>query len=199
MRKRTRLLAFLGVVVVALVALRLALPSIVKSYVNRHLADMGAYTGHVRDVDLSIIRGAYTVYGLEVDKRGTEPSEPFAVMDRMDISLQWSALLHRELVGELVMQGPRLNMVQGETDKETQLGAGVNWPAEIREFFPFRFNRVEVDDGTATFRAPGINTNESLTVNNLAVVLRDLTNVEKRSTPAFAQIKPCRVSLISTP
>lgn len=189
MRKRTWVLASFATLVLALVGLRVALPGIVKSYVNRHLADMGEYTGQVRDVDLGILRGAYTVNGLEIVKRDSKETAPFAVMDHMDVSLQWSGLLHRELVGEIVMQQPRLNMVQAETDRDTQLGTGVNWPAEVRKFFPFRFNRVEVRDGTATFRAPGIDTDESLTVQQLQVLLRDLTNVEERSTRAFAGLR----------
>jgi hypothetical protein len=175
--------------VLALVGLRLALPSIVKAYVNRHLAEMDEYTGHVADVDLGILRGAYTVHGLEIVKRDSKERAPFAVMDDMDISVEWKALLHRELVGEIVMQRPRVNMVQAESKRDTQLGTGVNWPAEIRKFFPFRFNRVEVRDGTATFRAPGIDTDESLTVQKLGLVLRDLTNVERRSTRAFAELQ----------
>jgi hypothetical protein len=188
-RKRTWLWGSFAALILALIAVRLALPSVVKSYVNRHLADMDEYTGHVTDVDLGILRGAYTIHGLEVVKRDSTESAPFAVMDHMDISLQWSALLHGELVGEIVMQRPRLNMVQAESDRDTQLGTGVNWPAEVRKFFPFRFNRVEVRDGTATFRAPGIDTDESLTVQKLAVVLRDLTNVEERRTREFASLQ----------
>jgi hypothetical protein len=77
-------------------------------------------------------------------------------------------------------------MVQGETDEETQLGTGVNWSAEIRKLFPYRFNRVEVMSGTATFRAPGIEKNESLTLHGLNVVLNNMTNVENRNEPTFA-------------
>ena len=39
-------------IVVALVALHLALPLLVRNYLNDKLADMGDYRGHIGDVDL---------------------------------------------------------------------------------------------------------------------------------------------------
>src|SRR5690606_2850686 len=43
-------------------------------------------------------------------------------------------------------------------------------------------------DGTATFRAPGIEAGQSLTVERLDVLLHDLTNVDERRSAAFASI-----------
>lgn len=189
MRKRTWLFVSLGLIAVMAIAVRLALPWALESYANRELAEIGEYSGHVRDVDLSLLRGAYTVNGLTIVKTGSQSDVPFLNLEQMDISLQWSALLNGELVGELIARRPVLNLIQGETEQETQLGTGVNWPEQVREFFPFNFNVVEVWDGTATFRAPGIEAEESLTIRNLQVTLRDLTNVQERRDAAFAELR----------
>ena len=39
-------------------ALHLALPYLIRDYLNDKLADMGDYTGHVEDIDIQLIRGA---------------------------------------------------------------------------------------------------------------------------------------------
>jgi hypothetical protein len=78
--------------------------------------------------------------------------------------------------------------VQGPSDEQQQLGTGVNWPQEIRDLFPFRLNVVEARNGLVTFRAPGISTDDSLTIRNFQMRLRNLTNVQGVEEPAFAEI-----------
>jgi hypothetical protein len=106
----------------------------------------------------------------------------------MDLTLQWRALFRGQAVGEVVMHDPVLNFVQGPSNDQQQLGTGVNWPQEIRDLFPFRLNVVEAQNGLVTFRAPGISTNDSLTIRDFQMKLRNLTNVQDVAEPAFAEI-----------
>jgi hypothetical protein len=186
----TRKVAIIAVVIVAaLVLLRALMPMAAARYVNERLANMGAYRGHVANVDLALIRGAYELHDVMVVKRGSKAEQPFLALPKMDLSLKWSALFDGELVGEIQMHNPVLNMIQGETAEETQLGTGVDWAEEVRKLFPFRFNRVEVMGGTATFRAPGIEQNESLTLHHLEILLSNLTNLANSDEPTFAKFE----------
>lgn len=182
-----RRLAFAVVVMLAvLVAARAALPVFAADFVNGRLAAMGEYRGHVENIDVALIRGAYQLHGLTVMKRGATGQEPFLTVPLADISIKWSALFHGELVGEIQMHGPVMRMVQGETEDKTQLGQGVDWVAQVQKLFPFRFNRVEAMDGTVTFRAPGIEQNESLTIHAFEALLTNLTNMQGRNEKNFA-------------
>jgi hypothetical protein len=184
-----RALLIIGVVAVVAVVARLAAPTVVQRYVNRALADMGEYQGTVADIELSLLRGGYVLHNLEIVKRDT-PAEtpPFATIPSMDLTLLWRALFRGQAVGEVVMHSPQLNLVQSEANEQKQLGTGVNWPEQIRELFPFRLNRVEARDGLVTFGAPGISTNDSLTMRNFQMALRNLTNVQDVAEPAFAEL-----------
>ena len=86
------------------------------------------------------------------------------------------------------MHEPQLNLVQSEANEEKQLGTGVNWPQEIRDLFPFQLNVVEARNGLVTFRAPGISTNDSLTMRDFKMQLLNLTNVQDLEEPAFADL-----------
>ena len=184
-----RALIIIGIVAVAAGAARLAAPAVVERYVNRQLADMGAYRGSVTDVELNFIRGGYVIRNLEIVKLDSTPeTPPFATIPAMDLSLLWRALFKGQAVGEVVMHEPQLNLVQSDADQEKQLGAGVNWPKEIRDLFPFQLNLVEARDGLLTFRAPGISTNDSLTMRGFQMQLRNLTNVQDVEEPAFAEL-----------
>ena len=189
MRRRTKVIAIAAGVLVLLGALRLAAPSAVTSYVNRELADLGEYRGTIGGVDLSLINGGYTIHDLTIVKMDGNVETPFVDMVQMDLALQWPALLRGRAVGEVVMHQPNLNFVQSESETESQYGSGVNWPQEIRDLFPFRLNSVRVIDGLITFRAPGIEADESLTARNVTAELRNLTNVQNRDTEAFAEVQ----------
>ena len=179
----------LGIVAVVAIAARLAAPLVVERYVNRALADMGEYHGRVRGIDLSVIRGGYVLRDLEIVKNdATADTPPFATIPSMDLTLQWRALFKGSAVGRVVMNQPQLNLVQSEENQEKQLGTGVNWPQEIRDLFPFTLNVVEVRNGLVMFRAPGISTNDSLTVRDFNMQLLNLTNVQDLEEPAFADL-----------
>ena len=179
----------LGIVAVVAIAARLAAPLVVERYVNRALADMGEYHGRVRGIDLSVIRGGYVLRDLEIVKNdATADTPPFATIPSMDLTLQWRALFKGSAVGQVIMNEPQLNLVQSEESEEKQLGTGVNWPQEIRDLFPFTLNVVEVRNGLVMFRAPGISTNDSLTVRDFNMQLLNLTNVQDVQEPAFANL-----------
>jgi hypothetical protein len=187
-RRRRWLIGTFVVVTALVIALRLALPAIATHIANERLRAMGEYSGHVDDVEIALIRGAYVLRGLRIVKPAAHTDTPFLDVDRVDVSLQWNALFHARVVGELALWHPVVNFVQGHGESDSQLGTGVNWPAEVRRLFPFDFNRVLVDDGTITFRAPGIQAEESLTMREVHLLVRNLANVEPKDRRTFADL-----------
>jgi hypothetical protein len=189
-RRRTQALVAIATILMLAVVARALAPWAVEAYANRKLAGLGAgYRGTVADVDLALLRGGYTLYGVSVVQVDARQETPFVDVQKMDLTLQWQALLDRQVVGEVVMHAPILNFVQSKSAEERQYGSGVNWPQAIRDLFPFRLNIVQAVDGLITFRAPGIAAEQSLTARNVELVLRNLTNVENRETEAFAEIE----------
>ena len=178
----------LAVIAVVAVSLRAASPLLVAEYVNRELAAMGDYSGTVGEIDLSLVRGGYTLHDLAIVKVTGNVETPFVAVERMDLSLQWRALFRGNAVGEVTMYRPVVNFVQSKSDEESQYGTGVNWPQEIRDLFPFQLNLVRVIDGLVTFRAPGIQADESLTARDFQLELTNLTNVQGREAEAFADV-----------
>jgi hypothetical protein len=188
MSKRTKRIIVVAAIVAVLIGLRAALPYAVKSYANRELANMGDYRGHVDHVNVYLWRGGYALRDVEIVKTASKKEVPFAKIPRMDARLQWNALFQGRVVGEVWMHDPVLNFVHSESDESSQLGGGTNWPAQIRNLFPFRLNLVEATNGLITFQAPGIEANDVLTLRDTHVLLRNLTNVQRKNEDAFAEI-----------
>ena len=188
MSKRNKRLIVLAAIVGLLLGLRAATPYMIRRYVNAELAYMGDYRGHVEHVDVVLWRGGYVLRDLVIVKIASKKEEPFAKIPQMDLTLQWNALFHGRAVGEVLMHDPVLNFVSSESNESSQLGGGTNWPAQIRNLFPFRLNLVEATNGLLTFQAPGIQENDVLTMRETHVLLRNLTNVQRKNEDAFAEI-----------
>jgi hypothetical protein len=189
MLRRYRYLWAIVLLVAVLVAVRAALPSIVKDYVNDKLQAMEAYDGHVEDVDMALWRGAYRVEGIRIVKTGAQQSIPFFSGDRVDFSVEWRSLLRGSLVAEGEFLRPNLNMVQARNEQQSQTGKEVNWPDQLEQMFPFRFNTVRVKDATITFRAPGIRTQDALKARHVNGEITNITNVVDRDKDTFADFR----------
>ncbi len=175
--------------VVLLVAGRIALPYVVEDYVNRRLAALEAYDGHVGDIDMHLYRGAYSIDDIVIEKTGAKRPIPFFSSRRVDFSIEWRSLLRGSIVSEVLFEGPELNLVQGKSKADSQLGEEENWNARLEEMFPFRFNTVEVRDGTIRFLAPGISTRDAITARHVRGQVTNLTNVIESGKETFADFR----------
>ena len=197
MRRTHRYLFIALGLAAALVAVRIALPYIVKDYVNRRLDSLAAYQGHIEDVDLALWRGAYEIEGIQIAKRGATQQDTFFTGDRIVFSIEWGRLFGGSIVGEGRFVHPTLNLVQSDNRSQAQLGKDENWARQLEALFPFRFNTVEIDDGTVTFKAPGIQANDALTATHVDGQVSNLTNVADKQKEAFADFKVSAVILDS--
>jgi hypothetical protein len=189
MLRRYKFFWAIVILVAVLVALRAALPSLVKDYVNNKLQAMEAYDGHVDDVDIALWRGAYGVDGMRIVKTGAKQPTPFFSGDHIDFSVEWRSLLRGSLVAEGTFLRPNLNLVQARNEQQSQTGKEVNWPDQLEKMFPFRFNTVRVKDGTITFRAPGIRTQDALRATHVNGEISNITNVIDRDKETFADFR----------
>jgi hypothetical protein len=151
-RKRGRWFWALGALVAALVGLRLAVPTLIQRYVNRTLDRIPEYDGRIGDVDLHLWRGAYSIEDVSLVKTTGKVPVPLFAARNVDFSMEWKALWHGKLVGEIVLEEPQINFVSGPSDAQTQAGVDASWIERVKELFPVKLNRVEVHHGTIHYR-----------------------------------------------
>ncbi|MDH0300456.1 MULTISPECIES: DUF748 domain-containing protein [unclassified Pseudomonas] len=168
----------LASLIVLLLALHLALPSLVRDYLNDKLADMGDYRGQVSDVDLAWWRGAYQINGLKIVKTTGKVPVPFLNAPLIDLSVSWHALWHdRAVVAEVTFQRPELNFVDGGNRQNSQTGQGTDWRQQLGKLLPITLNEVRVDNATLTFRNFTSKPPVDLKATQLDASIRNLTNV----------------------
>jgi hypothetical protein len=170
--RRKWIFILIGAIVV-LITVRATLPYFVTRYANRVLQDMREYAGSVADVDMSLYRGAYTIDNLEVFKINGNTQIPFIAIPKMELGVQWGALLDGALVGKMVLHQPTLNFINKE-----QAGEKVDWVKQAKELFPIRINRFEIINGTVKYYDFTTKPNVDLQLQDLQMVATNFANVE---------------------
>lgn len=149
-RVRTALIG-LAVGVAVLLALRLALPYLLRDAINRRLARIPDYSGHVEEVRLHLWRGAYSMHGLEILKRNHAVREPFFSARNIDFSLAWRELFRRKVVSDIYADGVDLSFVKGPDAGASQLTADRRWQDVINDLFPIDVTFLKITDGRLRF------------------------------------------------
>lgn len=165
-------------IVVALIGLRIALPFIVKDYVNKTLDGLEGYSGSVADVDLSLWRGAYQIEGLRIVRTEGQVPAPFVSIDEVDLSVEWKALLDGSIVAEIDLLNPTLNFVSAPSKKQSQVEPASNWTEVVQDLVPFSINRFSVSGGEVHYRDFNSDPKVDIYVQKLNMVARNLTNSE---------------------
>lgn len=182
MKRRYRWpLWFLVSIIVLLVVVHLALPVVVRNYLNDKLANMGDYSGHVEDVDLALWRGAYRINGLKIVKREGKVPVPLLDSPSIDLSVSWHSLWYdHAVVAEVTFTRPELNFVDGGKNNEqnSQTGKGTDWREQMNKLVPFTLNEVRVNDGSIAFRNFNSKPQVNLKATDINASLYNLTNVE---------------------
>ena len=161
-----------------LLAFRIALPFIVKAYVNGVLRDIPGYVGYVDDIDLALIGGSYTLKGLYLNVLNADTEVPFLDFPKTDISLEWGALLKGRLVSEIQMQSPTVIYIFEDQQDSTATQARYNdWTRALTDIVPIDINKLEIYEGKAAFVQLGTSPDIDLELNNIRLTATNLQNV----------------------
>jgi hypothetical protein len=171
---------WIGAVVVVLIGIRAAMPTVILHFANRKLDTIPEYRGHIDDVDLALIRGAYQIKGVSLNKISGASSEPFFSAELVDLSVEWRALMRRSFVGEVELWSPKLNFVVAETKKKSQTGIDSSWEDRSKELFPLDINRFEIHDGEIHFRDLTRTPKVDVHLDHLEALARGLTTHPKK-------------------
>lgn len=172
-----------------IIGIRMVLPFIVVNYINRLLSDLDGYTGKIEDVDLYLYKGAYRICDIQIDKNSEETKEPFLLIPRSDLSIEWAAIFKGAIVGEVKMIDPILNFAFGPTEAEMQTGQDVDWVQIVQDLLPISINTFEIEN--AKLSLTHITTQPAIdaTFNNINGTILNIRNVDNKEDPLPSPIK----------
>jgi hypothetical protein len=189
-RKRRWVHGLVAFAIIALVLVigRAMMPWAVRDYVNRTLDRNELYAGSIGPIEIHLWRGAYSIRDLRISKRTGNVPVPLLAAKRVDFAIQWDALIHRKIVGRMLIEEPELNFVDAPTEGEKQTGTGGPWLQLVQDLFPFDINRAVVRDGSVHFRAYQSKKPVDVYLSEVNGSVDNLTNIRHETNPLIATV-----------
>jgi len=181
----------IALLIVALVfgVARALMPWAVRDYVNRTLDRNPLYAGRIGPVRIHLWRGAYSIDDVRINKSTGNVPVPLFSAQRVDFAIQWDALMHKKVVGRVLIQKPELNFVDGGDEAENQTGAGGPWLQIIRDLFPFKINRAVITNGAVHFRAYKGEKPVDVYLSDFNATIDNLTNIRDETKPLVSTVQ----------
>jgi len=120
---------------------------------------------------------------------------PLVSAKRIDLAVEWEALLHGKVKGKIEMRQPELNFVDAGNPAESQTGAGGPWLQMIDDLFPFDIDSAVVHDGSIHFRAYQKKQQVDVYMNQLEASVENLTNIKNDVDPMIATVKASAMAM----
>jgi Domain of Unknown Function (DUF748) len=113
------------------------------------LANIKGYFGHIEDIDLSLYRGAYIIKDIYLNKVDTvtKKSSDFFRAKNIDLSIEWSAIFHGSIVGELELDSSVLIFTKDKVELSDVKSDTTSFRKLLNDFMPLKVNRFEVING----------------------------------------------------
>jgi len=171
----------LALSVILLVAFRLALPALVKNYVNKKLNELPGYSGHVADIHIALFRGAYEIESLVLKKKTDPANFPFLQIRHIDLSLEWRALFKGRLVGRIIANQPKINILA--TEELAQEPSKESWTKTVKALMPITIDKLVISNGQFAYIDLTKKPNVNLHIDKMQLTALNLANVQKTNDP----------------
>jgi hypothetical protein len=198
-----RKIFIVAAVLAALIALRLALPTVVRDQANKKLKTLPGYSAHIDHVHLGLLRGAAVLEDISIKQNAGNAD---IHIDAVSVAISWHDLLRKTLVCDVRIVNPGVDAVvekpaeapkkvKEKTEKAVNTvheKTGQPIPAALASLFPFRVNRLELTGGEISLReithGQQRPAHGQQVISNLNVTMTNLTNSGKASNSPFATI-----------
>lgn len=182
-----RLVLWIAIPLVLLLAVRIAAPFVIRHAVNGRLARVEGYSGRIEGVNLRLFRGAYQLTGVSIFKREGPRLDPLLAVDTIDFSLAWRELLNGRVVGDIVLIAPDLRVTTASAPADAR-GDGRRWQDAVGDIFPIEITRFEIMRGRVRFADETASPRVDLSLDEVELVATGL-----RNRPTDAESSPARL------
>ncbi len=156
---------------------------------NRILDLSPLYAGSIGQVQFHLWRGAYSIQDVRISKTTGMVPVPFFQARRIDFAIQWNAVLHGRVVGQVLMEQPQINFTDAPDQNETQTGTGGAWLHIISDLFPFKINHAVIRQGAVHFHVFQAETPVDVYLSQLEASVNNLGNIRDETTPLVASVQ----------
>ena len=181
-----KVLIIIGIILGLLLLIWLVLEPVAEHYVNKQLNKMEDYEGQVKDVDINLFRGAYSLDSVYIDHKDSNEKHPFFTADEIDFSVEWQALFNGRIVGEIIFRQPELyfKVVKDSVQKpEAKPISSV-----LDGLMPIEINRLEVIQAKVHYLDMSRTPKVDIVASDAHILAKNLSNIKNQSEALPASI-----------
>jgi hypothetical protein len=183
-----------GVILLLLVAARLALPSFAKRELNDHLAELdGPFCGHIDDLRISLLRGSYTSENLRLFRRSTDRKscdDPVLQVRELETGISWGQLIRGRLRIELDARTPTIFadalIAALKTNTKEDNIHGAKQAADV--LIPWSIESARLSEGSIHFELLG-DKPSAVTLEHAEGVVAGVEEGRQNARPVFFRLK----------
>jgi hypothetical protein len=115
--------------------------------------DLKGYSVSLSGAHVQLIGFSATLKGLTVLQQA-HPDAPVAYFPIVKASIHWRGLLAGRLVGEMILDRPKININLLQLRNETARGISLTergWPQALKDIFPLKINSLKISDASITY------------------------------------------------
>jgi hypothetical protein len=161
-----------AIIITILIVFRILLPQILLHQANKYLANFSpTYYMHMEDLDISILRGAYTFESITGNLRGDD--KKFLDISVIDVSLAWRHLLKGKIVTDVVAENVDFLFLQDMS----KLSPPKKEAKDVKEtLFPVKVESVDLRDARVVFEEyPSLDETSRLKIERINGKITNLT------------------------
>jgi hypothetical protein len=134
-------------------------------------------------------RGAYSIEDIRLVKTTGNVPVPLFASKRLDLAIEWPALMSGKIVGRVAIEEPELNFVDSSDEAEDQTGVGGPWLDILQDLFPFKINSLHVNRGSIHFRTFEGDDPFDVYIADLNAAVLNLTNIHDDVAPLVSTVE----------
>jgi len=178
------------VILLLLLLVRITMPYILLHYVENRINKIPEYQVAIKDLDVHLLKGSYVIKGIKLEKIKANIPVPFFSASRLELAIEWKALLRGSFVAQINIMQPQLNFVIDDNSNNQQLTMSEEWLQAVKALFPLNFNHISLQKGLISFRSYTGKPSFNIFMHDVNAELNNLRNVDKspRNLPSSLEV-----------
>jgi hypothetical protein len=172
----TRTLATLFVLLVLFMIVWYTTPYVLRDYLNKRGSELPDYHLNINWVEIHPWNCSLDLIDLTLAKKANIIRVPFYRGERVHIALQWSRVIHFDLLSRITCIRPVVNFVNGPTPATSQTVLEPEWVQTVKQMVPLRINQFQVVEGDLHYYDFQAQPEINLEMTHLNLVASNLVN-----------------------
>jgi hypothetical protein len=163
------------IIVVVLLIIRISLPFIFKSQINKQIDELEGYSGQIEGVSMQLIAGGIQIHDFTLyNEMSNDPAHAYIALDYTDVSISWRGLVKGRIVVNVILDELIVSFTQEAIDP-------IPLDSLLSELIPFRINLFRITNGKIGYKDITSTPEVDIYLSDFFVEATNIQNIERQN------------------